>query len=129
MMSLPTPLVEGLIAALALTFRPEASPRRTSPPKRPDRGETRCQSVLRYSPRPTSSSAGRKLSFVFIKCSKHCPTLHCSAEGFQLSCAAERLPKSFRASVVIAPSSSISRPSSLLLTLVSTATPALIQTL
>src|SRR5688500_11057342 len=41
------------------------------------------------------SSSGRYAEFILIKCSKHCPTLQLSPEGFQLICSAFKCPEVF----------------------------------
>src|SRR5687767_15233804 len=108
MMSSGALLLEGSSFFGALYFRPPScsSVRATTLPKKPVRGDQLSQALLRRSPRATCSSSVKKLRFVTIKWSKHWPTLHCSAEGFQLSCAGVSKPKTLRASSVIEPSCS-----------------------
>src|SRR5205085_12696825 len=107
-----TSLLEGFKALGAGNFLLDARLRKTRRPKKPESGETRSQRPLLRSPRAAASSVGKRARLVLIRCSKHCPTLQRSAEGFQLSCDADRLPKSLCASSATAFNSSRRPPSS-----------------
>src|SRR5688500_4681593 len=108
-----TSLDEGRSPRGALNLREDsgASDFKTIRTKKPEKGDSRSHTLGLRSPRASCSSVGKKLRLVLIKCSKHCPTLHTPAPGFQLSCAAESPPKVFRASSAIALSPSSCPPS------------------